>query len=74
MILANYANLGNFNLVPNTYAVINGLTVTSSDPNIVSVNGSEHADHLSSRHGHLVGHVSGQDFQRHDSRRQSSRL
>jgi hypothetical protein len=38
VILANYANLTNFNLLPNSFASETGLTVTSSDPSIVSVN------------------------------------
>jgi hypothetical protein len=38
VILANYANLANFNLLPNTMAAANGLAVTSSDPTIISVN------------------------------------
>jgi hypothetical protein len=37
-IIANYATLGNFNLMPNVYARAAGLTVTSSDPTILSVN------------------------------------
>jgi hypothetical protein len=39
VIFANYSALGNFNMLPNVYARINGLTITSSDTNIVSVNG-----------------------------------
>ncbi|SPE63295.1 LamG domain protein jellyroll fold domain protein [Verrucomicrobia bacterium] len=38
VILANYAHLTNFNLLPNVYASANGLTITSSDPTILSVN------------------------------------
>jgi hypothetical protein len=38
VILANYANLSSFNLLPNVYAQANGLAVTSSDPTILSVN------------------------------------
>jgi Concanavalin A-like lectin/glucanases superfamily/Bacterial Ig-like domain (group 2) len=38
LILANYASLSSFNLLPNVYARANGLTVISSDTNIVSVN------------------------------------
>jgi hypothetical protein len=38
VILANYASLTNFNLLPNVFASANGLAVTSSDPTIVSVN------------------------------------
>jgi hypothetical protein len=38
VIWATYANLTNFNLLPNLMAVEYGLVVTSSDPNIVSVN------------------------------------
>ncbi|EEF60157.1 LamG domain-containing protein, partial [Pedosphaera parvula] len=37
VVLANYANLTNFHLQPNNSAVINGLTVTSSDPSIIKV-------------------------------------
>jgi hypothetical protein len=37
MILANYANLTNFNLLPNNSAVANGLMLTSSDTNILQV-------------------------------------
>ncbi len=37
VILANYPGLTNFNLMPNIYADINGLTVTSRDTNIVNV-------------------------------------
>jgi hypothetical protein len=40
VILANYASLANFNLLPNVYAFANGLAVTSSDTNIISVNGN----------------------------------
>lgn len=39
VILANYASLTNLNLLPNVYARANGLSVASSDPTIVSVNG-----------------------------------
>lgn len=38
VILANYASLSGFNLLPNVYAQANGLAVTSSDPTILSVN------------------------------------
>jgi hypothetical protein len=38
VIWATYPNLTNFNLLPNTLAYEAGLTVTSSDPNIISVN------------------------------------
>ncbi|HWX19167.1 MAG TPA: LamG-like jellyroll fold domain-containing protein [Candidatus Binatia bacterium] len=38
VILANYASLTGFNLLPNVYASANGLTVTCSDPTILSVN------------------------------------
>ncbi len=38
VVLANYASLTGFNLLPNVYAAENGLVVTSSDPNIISVN------------------------------------
>ena len=37
VILANYANLTNFNLLPNAMAMEAGLVVTSSDTNIISV-------------------------------------
>ena len=39
MIAANYANLANFNLLPNNSASVIGLTVTSSDTNVVQVLG-----------------------------------
>jgi len=39
VVLANYASLSNFNLMPNVYARVSGLAVTSSDPSILSVNG-----------------------------------
>ncbi len=38
VVKANYSILGNFNLLPNTFAAEEGLVVTSSDPTIVSVN------------------------------------
>lgn len=54
VILANYANLANFNLLPTVTAGGNatlsgpqGLVVTSSDPNIVSVN----AENMLTTHG-----------------------
>ena len=54
VILANYANLQGFNLVPNVMAAANatlggpqGLVVTSSDPNIASVN----AQNILTTHG-----------------------
>jgi hypothetical protein len=37
VILANYANLPNFNLLPNKSVALNGLTITSSNPNVVQV-------------------------------------
>lgn len=37
VILANYANLPGFNLLPNNSAVVNGLTLTSSDTNVLQV-------------------------------------
>jgi hypothetical protein len=37
VILANYASLANFNLLPNALASEPGLTVTSSDTNVISV-------------------------------------
>jgi Concanavalin A-like lectin/glucanases superfamily len=37
VVLANYANLANFRLQPNNSAVVNALTVTSSDPSIIQV-------------------------------------
>lgn len=37
VIRANYANLPNFNLVPNTGAAPNGFVVTSSDTNVIQV-------------------------------------
>jgi hypothetical protein len=37
VILANYANLANFNLVPNSSAAPNTLVVTSSDTNVIQV-------------------------------------
>src|ERR1035441_1898634 len=37
LIYANYANLTNFNLLPNNSAVVNGLTLTSSDTNVLLV-------------------------------------
>ena len=37
VVLANYANLSNFVLQPNNSSVVNGLTVTSSDTNIILV-------------------------------------
>jgi hypothetical protein len=36
-VVANYANLSNYRLQPNNSAVIGGLTITSSDPNIIAV-------------------------------------
>ncbi len=36
-VLATYANLTNFNLVPNNSMVVNGLTITSSDTNVIQV-------------------------------------
>jgi len=38
VILVNYANLTNFNLLPNVYAQDTNLVVTSSDPTVISVN------------------------------------
>jgi hypothetical protein len=38
VILASYANLANFNMLPNVYAAVNGLAVSSSNPSIISVN------------------------------------
>ncbi len=37
VVLANYANLSNFNLLPNNSATINGLVVSSSDTNVIRV-------------------------------------
>jgi hypothetical protein len=37
VLLANYANLSGFNLVPNNCMFVNGLTVTSSDTNVIQV-------------------------------------
>ena len=37
LIYANYANLTNFNLLPNNSAVVSGLTLTSSDTNVLLV-------------------------------------
>jgi hypothetical protein len=37
VIRANYANLPNFNLMPNNSALPNGLVVTSSDTNVIQV-------------------------------------
>lgn len=37
VVLANYANLTNFNLLPNNSAAATGLTITSSDTNILQV-------------------------------------
>ncbi|HOY58894.1 MAG TPA: hypothetical protein PK640_12265 [Verrucomicrobiota bacterium] len=36
-VLANYAHLEGFNLLPNNSAVVNGLVLTSSDPAVVEV-------------------------------------
>jgi hypothetical protein len=38
VVLANYASLSNFNLMPNVYARASALVVTSSDPSVLSVN------------------------------------
>jgi hypothetical protein len=38
VVIANYASLGNLNLLPNTMASVAGLVVSSSDTNIISVN------------------------------------
>ena len=46
VVLANYASLTNFNLMPNVYARENGLVITSSDPSILSVD----ANNLLSTH------------------------
>jgi len=40
LVLANYANLTNFNLLPNNSATVNGLVIASSDNNIVQVLGN----------------------------------
>lgn len=37
LVLANYANLTNFNLLPNNSASVNGLVITSSDTNVIRV-------------------------------------
>ena len=37
VIRANYANLANFNLLPNNSASVNGLVISSSDTNVVQV-------------------------------------
>jgi hypothetical protein len=38
VVWADYASLGNFNLLPNTMASEPGLVITSSDTNVISVN------------------------------------
>jgi hypothetical protein len=40
IILANYANLTGFNLLPNNSASVAGLTLTSSDPSVLQVLGN----------------------------------
>jgi hypothetical protein len=37
VVLAQYANLTNFNLLPNNSAIVNGLVITSSDPAVIEV-------------------------------------